>query len=178
MKELLMQEVTINTNKEWYALYVNSRAEKKVMEVLLNKGIECYVPIVKTMKQWSDRKKMIEVPLISGYVFTKMCLVEKEKIIQTKGVVGFVKYCGEIAIVKERDINRLKQLVQLGYAIDVANIQQKHKGGDKVKIISGVLKNMEGYILDTKEGKYIEIVLESIGQSIKVKLPEEFVILI
>jgi len=46
-----------NSSKNWHALYVSSRTEKKVMQTLLSKNIEAYVPLVKTMRQWSDRKK-------------------------------------------------------------------------------------------------------------------------
>jgi transcription antitermination factor NusG len=55
--------------KKWHAVYVSSRTEKKINDLLNNKGIEAYVPVVKTMRQWSDRKKMVEMPLLNGYVF-------------------------------------------------------------------------------------------------------------
>ena len=84
--------------KKWRALYVNSRAEKKVMEILLGKDIEAYTPIVKTMRQWSDRKKMVELPLMNGYVFVRSDEVQIEKILQTKGVVNFVRSEGKIAV--------------------------------------------------------------------------------
>ena len=63
--------------KKWHAVYVSSRTEKKITDLLNNKGIEAYVPIIKTMRQWSDRKKMVELPLLNGYVF----LVDKKEII-------------------------------------------------------------------------------------------------
>lgn len=157
--------------KKWHAVYVSSRTEKKIGETLLNRGIEAYVPVIKTMRQWSDRKKMVELPLLSGYVFTKISLPERDLVIQTKGVVNFVRSEGKIALIREVEIGRLKQLVDLGYQLETHGIQRKYNEGDKVKINSGVLKNIEGYVVDGKEDKHIEVLLESIGQCIRVKLP-------
>lgn len=160
----------------WYAIYVKSRSEKKVVELLQEKQIETYAPIIKTMRQWSDRKKMVELPLINGYVFVNFKNTDTDKILQTKGVVNFVKDCGNIAVIREDEIYRLKQLVELGYHLEASAIDRNFSMGDKVKITSGALKNIEGYINDTKEGRTIEIILESMGQLIKVKLPKDIII--
>jgi transcription antitermination factor NusG len=159
--------------KHWHALYVNSRAEKKVMDMLLSKNIEAYVPIVKVMKQWSDRKKRVEVPLFNGYVFVNILNSQNEAVLQTKGVVNFVRHVGKIAIVREVEINRLKQIVDLGYHIELSNLTQDYKEGDKIKILSGPLKNMEGFVFKKNNEQFVEVVLESIGQNIRVKLLKE-----
>jgi transcription antitermination factor NusG len=164
--------------KNWHALYVNSRAEKKVMELLINKGIEAYVPIVKVVKQWSDRKKRVEIPLFNGYVFVNISNSQSEKVLQTKGVVNFVRYIGKIALIREVEIHRLKQIVNLGYHVELNSVKQHYKKGDKIKILSGPLKDIEGYVLENNNERFIEVVLESIGQSITVKLPEENLALI
>ena len=99
-------------NKIWQAIYVNSRAEKKVCEALTRKDILAYAPVIKSMRQWSDRKKLVELPLIKGYVFiSTQSNTDYEKILQTKGVVSFVKSDGKIATIREEEINRLRQLV-------------------------------------------------------------------
>jgi transcriptional antiterminator RfaH len=166
----------VDQTKVWRALYVASRQEKKVGELLLKKGIEAYVPVLKTMRQWSDRKKLVELPLLNGYVFAHISPIEQERTIQTKGVVNYVRSEGKIAIVRDHEIEQLKQLVELGYQLEVNGIKRNFKEGDKVKINSGTLKNIEGYVIENKEGRYIEVVLESIGQSIRVKLPEEILL--
>lgn len=178
MKRIRMQNEKIKTGelKQWHALYVNSRAEKKVMETLLSKGVEAYIPLVKTMREWSDRKKMVEFPLLNGYVFVKSTVILRATVLQTKGVVNFVRHCGEIAIIREIEIDQLKQLVDLGYQMEVNAITRAYELGDKVKITSGALKNIEGFVLEQKEGKFVEVLLESIGQSIKVKLPQEILL--
>ena len=168
--------MTTNKPKNWHAVYVSSRTEKKISENLNSIGIEAYVPLVKTMRQWSDRKKMVELPLLNGYVFVKIALHENDKVLQTRGVVNFVRSEGKIATIREIEIDRLKQLVALGYHLEATGINKIYKEGDKVKISSGVLKGLEGYVVDSKVNNQIEILLESIGQCIRVKLPKELLV--
>lgn len=163
-------------SKNWHALYVASRQEKKVLEKLQKKNIEVYLPVLKTMRQWSDRKKMVEMPLLNGYIFVKIDNTQNEKTLQTPGVVNFVRAEGKIAKVREEEIDRLKQLIELGYQMEVNGVKRTYKEGDKIKITSGALKNIEGFVVENKEGRYIDVLLESIGQSIRVKLPEEILI--
>ena len=161
--------------KQWHAIYVNSRAEKKVGEELHSKNIEAYVPLVKTMRQWSDRKKMIEIPLINGYVFVHINEMQHDSVLRIKGVVSYVRSEGRKAVIKEVEIDRLKQLVGLGYHLEASGIEREYKQGDKIKINSGALKGFEGYISGTRENGVLEVLLESIGQCIKVTLPKEIV---
>ncbi len=171
-------ELKIQSSRNWHALYVASRQEKNAARLLTEKGIEAYAPVVKTMRQWSDRKKMVELPLLNGYVFVNLFPAENEKTLQTKGVINFVRSEGKIAIVRDIEIERLKQLVELGYQMEAVGLKHKYKAGEKVKITSGALKNIEGFVVENKEGKFIDVLLESIGQSIRVKLPQEILILI
>jgi transcription termination/antitermination protein NusG len=164
------------TDKTWHALYVASRQEKKIFEKFQQKNIESYLPLVKTMRQWSDRKKMVEFPLLNGYIFVKTNAAENDKVLQTAGVVNFVRAEGKIARVREEEINRLKQLIELGYQMEAHGIDRDYKAGEKVKISSGALKNIEGFVIENKEGRFIEVLLESIGQAIRVKLPKEILI--
>lgn len=166
----------VEKEKNWHALYVASRQEKKVFEKLQKKNIEAYLPILKTMRQWSDRKKLVEMPLLNGYVFVKIDITQNDKTLQTPGVVNFVRAEGKIAKVREVEIERLKQLIELGYQMEANGVKRTYKEGDKIKITSGALRNIEGFVVENKEGRYIDVLLESIGQSIRVKLPEEILI--
>lgn len=162
-----------NIQKNWNALYVNSRAEKKVFELLLLKNIEAYVPIIKTMRQWSDRKKLVELPLINGYVFVHIYEADRERVLQTRGVVNFVRYSGKIANIQDREMQQLKQVVELGYHLEANPIDRDFKEGEKVKINFGPLKNFEGYIIGKSQKNNFEISLAGIGYSVKVRLPQD-----
>src|SRR5690349_16691008 len=127
------------------------------------------------MRQWSDRKKLVELPLLNGYVFVNIKPQENDTVLQTKGVVSFVKSEGKIAVIREVEIDRLKQLVELGYQMEAGAMTREYKEGDKIKISSGPLKGIEGYVSQSREDRLIEVLLEGIGQCIRVKLPKEII---
>ncbi len=156
--------------KKWYALYVSSRQEKKVQEGLLNKGIEAYTPVVKTMKQWSDRKKMVELPLITGYVFVKHADNEKEKVFTVNGIVNYVRFDGRPAIVNEKEIQLLKDIISFGYETSVANCGNFTEGTD-VKITQGNFKGLQGTIIKKAKNEFFAVALSSIQQHVIIKLP-------
>lgn len=162
--------------KHWHAVYVNSRSEKKVGDTLSARGVEVYVPLIKTMRQWSDRKKMVELPLLNGYVFVKTAGLENDQVLQTRGVVGFVKNLGKVAVIRESEIEHLRRVVNLGYSVEAHAISRKYNAGEKIKIRDGVLKGLEGYVMADGELRHIEVLLESIGQCIRVRLPRELLI--
>jgi transcriptional antiterminator RfaH len=162
--------------KIWRAIYVNSRSEKKVAASLVATEVETYVPLIKTMRQWSDRKKMVELPLLGGYVFVRIAESEKETVLQTKGVVGFVRSEGKIAVVRNEEVGRLRQLVELGYQLEVLKLDRELRKGEKVKIGSGVLRGLEGIVLEHKDQQDLLVLLESIGQCIKVRVPKEILL--
>jgi transcription antitermination factor NusG len=86
-----------------------------------------------------------------------------------------VKSQGVIATIREEEIERLKQLVELGYHLEVTPLTTINHG-DKIKISSGTLKGIEGVVIDANGNKLIEVLLESIGQCIRVKLPKEMIL--
>ena len=76
----MLEKTKQAVDKQWFAIYTRSRNEKKVVAGLLEQGHEAWVPLMKTMRQWSDRKKVVEVPLFNSYIF----------IFTHTGIVGFV----------------------------------------------------------------------------------------
>lgn len=154
----------------WNAIYVSSRQEKKIQAKLVEKGIEAYVPLKKTLSQWSDRKKWVVSPLITGYVFVQSSEQKKDSILQTQGVVSFVKYNGKEAIIRESEINILKSIEEHGYEINL--VSDTFKSGDKVNVFQGPLKGLVVQVLEINNDDTIcAFVIESIGQNFKITLP-------
>lgn len=154
----------------WYAIYVNVKHEKKVVQKLQEQHIEAYSPIVKKMQQWSDRKKLVEFPMLSGYVFVKIDISEKEKVLHCHGVFAFIKFNGVEAKIRDSEINILKSIEESGY--DITQETTNIKLLDEVEIIQGPLKGLKGSIVQLQNANYVQIQLESLHQSIKVKLPQ------
>ena len=93
-KHFIMNVIHQSKNsKSWYAIYVNSRHEKCVYNELKRKNIESSLPLTSVIRQWSDRKKKVEIPLFRGYVFVNINIQnEKLDVLQTEGVVKFVSF--------------------------------------------------------------------------------------
>jgi transcriptional antiterminator RfaH len=163
---------------KWHAVYVSSRQEKTACRILTEKGITAYLPLVKTLRQWSDRKKTVMMPLLNGYLFVFAKPFEFLDILQTKGIVNFVKSEGKVAVIREEEMESLRRVVDLDYQLEVRVLEQGYREGEQVKITSGILKGVEGYVLEKREGKFIDVMLGSIGQSIRVKLPEHVLTLV
>ncbi|NTU54017.1 MAG: UpxY family transcription antiterminator [Chlorobiaceae bacterium] len=156
----------------WYAVYVRSRYEKKVYQQLLEKGLSSYLPLIETIRQWSDRKKKIEDPLIRGYVFVKINYhKEHVKVLETDGVVKFIGIGRSPSVISERDIDWLKRLTREPDAI--GNTVVAIPVGKKVRVLAGPFKDLEGVV--RKEGREDRLVVffESIMQGVEITiLPE------
>jgi len=155
----------------WYVVYVNVRHEKKVVQKLLEKNIHAYSPVVKRLQQWSDRKKWVEFPMISGYVFVKADLMDKEKILSNPAVMGFIRFEGKEAVIPQKEIDILKSIELTGFNVsDEAGSFRLH---DEVEISQGHLKGLMGKVVQIQNEDYLQIELDSIRQSIKVKVPRQ-----
>ena len=78
--------------KQWHVIYTKSKWEKKVDEMLLQKGFTSWCPVEKKERYWSDRKKIIYVPLFRSYVFVKMSKEDYAQVLSTMGVVNFLYF--------------------------------------------------------------------------------------
>jgi transcription antitermination factor NusG len=157
---------------QWKVIYVSSRAEKKVAERLISKGIEAYVPIKREMKQWSDRKKMVESPLINGYVFVKPEALQRDDVLQVQGALQYVRYNGGDAIIRDIEIEALKSIETKGYYVE-AQTATVLKAGDKAIIQAGPFKGLQGTITQSAGKTLYTLVISGIDYSLSVQVPAE-----
>jgi transcription antitermination factor NusG len=100
--------------EKWYIIHTRARWEKKLTDVLGQKGIESYCPVRTLRRKWSDRIKLIEEPLFKRYVFVKIVPEQKTAVRLTEGVVNFVYKNGKPALIKEKEIKAFKRLLNAG----------------------------------------------------------------
>lgn len=150
--------------KKWYAVYTKSRKEKITAERLKEKDIEVYLPLYKTLRQWSDRKKTVELPLIHCYIFVRSNLKDYYTILNTDGVVSFVKFETKPAPIPDYQINNLKILLGKNTSVEITS--RKYNIGEEVKVKSGPLKGLSGYIIKHKNKKKVLISIDTINQNI------------
>lgn len=158
------------TERHWYAIYTRSRAEKKVQLELELQGIENYLPMQRKLRTWSDRKKWVDVPLISGYVFVYIDRREYEMVLKTPNVVTYVRSEGKAAIIPEREIDTIKLLLrEKEISVEISN--QLFKKGDLIEVISGPLIGMRGKLVTLKGKKRVAIEIVQLNLSLVVEVP-------
>jgi transcription antitermination factor NusG len=159
--------------KKWYALYTKPRWEKKIDASLIKKNIESWCPLQKIERQWSDRKKIVEEPLFKSYIFVYISINEKVKVLQTDGILNFVHYLGKPAVIKDDEINLIKQyLLEKDVRISLIS-KEGYAESTKIRVNHGVFMGKEGTVLRNAKKK-IFVKLESLGQVMVVEFPVEY----
>lgn len=161
-------------NYTWYAAYTKPRNEKKVYARLLEKGIETFLPLQKKLKQWSDRKKMVEEPLFRSYIFVCIEVKDYYNVLNTPGVVRYVTFGGKAAPIPERQIDQVKQL--LVQDVEIELLDEAIEPGTSVEIKFGSLKGIIGELVEHLGKKKVVVKIDHVSHSLLVTLPKEYVV--
>ncbi len=157
---------------KWYAIYTHPRAEKLVYSRLLEINVETYLPLQKTYRQWSDRKKLIEKPLLSSYVFVKVIHAEFQKVYKTTGVVKFISFEGHPVPIPQKQIDNLRLLIDSNAVITVTS--EKFEKGDNVEVMTGSLTGLTGELVKVHGRKKVIVRIDKLEQNIVVTIPVTF----
>lgn len=151
----------------WYVVYTKPKWEKKVAEQLRNVGVECYCPLIIKIHQWSDRKKKVEVPLFNSYVFVRLADKDRNLVFQSAGAVRYLFWLGKPAIVRDDEINTIKNWLDKPNKgeVTITTLQV----GDKITLDSGPFTSQEAVIQEVKNTHYV-LVLESLGCVLKMSI--------
>jgi transcriptional antiterminator RfaH len=155
-------------NYKWFPVYTNPRAEKKACQAISDKGIEAYLPLHRQLKQWSDRKKWVEEPLIKSYIFVRISEHQQTEVLMTKGVARFIYFSGKIASMPNRQIDDLKSLMASPYEFEIT--EDDLQPGERVIVKGGPLKGLNGEIISYRSQKQLAIKLENLGYSIVINI--------
>jgi len=163
----------IDQNYRWYPVYTHSRAEKKANGELNRKGIQTYLPLRKAVKQWSDRKKIVEEPLIKSYLFVYISAREYAEVLMTNGVARFIYFANRIASIPEQQIDDLKLLLATDADLEV--IDYDIKPGESVLIKAGPFKGIRAELVSVHNKKRIILRLQDMGYSININTSIAFI---
>lgn len=156
--------------KRWFALYVQPRKEKVVEQELLKRGYEVYLPIKQVLRQWKDRKKIIEVPLIPSYIFMNIEEREMWNIVRINGCVKFIWFNGKPCPIPDNQIDSIKLLLEKKVEIKQTSINPS--SGDLVRIIEGDFKGLVGVFLHKKEKNNFAVRISSLGIDLTITIDE------
>jgi transcription antitermination factor NusG len=160
-------------DRQWFVVYTRARAEKKVCADLLSLGIEAYLPLRKALHQWKDRKKMVEVPLISSYVFVKLKSTERDSVFKCNHIVRYITFEGKPVAVPEKQMISLKSLVESD--VDIEAVAENIRPGENVKIIFGPLAGVTGEFISLQSEKRFLLRINKIGYSLVARIPAAWV---
>ncbi len=154
---------------QWYAVQTRSRHEKMVGRQLESRGFASLVPLTTLQRQWSDRRKLVEMPLFPGYVFVRMVYGadQKLRVLSTEGIVNFVGVHGQGVAIPDRQIDDLQTLLRAKVQIESYPFL---KLGQKVRIRSGSLNGTEGILVGQESDRLLVISVELIQRSVSIRL--------
>jgi transcriptional antiterminator RfaH len=152
--------------KKWFVLYTKANQEIKVAEQLKEMDISCYCPTITVIKQYSDRKKKILKPLILSCVFVFIEEARRNDVFSVFGVVRYMFWLGKPAIVREKEVELMKQYLNGEFQlVSLTNF----KKGQLHKISEGVFTGKIGKVVETQKNK-IKLELESLGMMVSLRL--------
>jgi transcription antitermination factor NusG len=156
---------------KWYACYTKSRAEKKVAERLNAEGIECYLPLKKERRKWSDRLKVVEFPLFTSYVFVKVEPSDFTRVRQQGDIVQFITFEGKAASIPDDQIEYIKRVLGSNHELEL--VPSGMKPGQKIEILKGHLMGVKGELIRHQGRHKVLIRLDEIGQGLLITVEAE-----
>ena len=161
-------------NLNWYVVKTRSRAEVKVAERIKSKGLHVYLPLQKTIRQWSDRKKKIEVPLISGTLFVETDEKSLNLLYDVPGFHSILHFLGKPALVRQDEIKNLRLLLQENIEIEKQDFEE-FKKGEAIEVVRGPLQGIIATSIDEGRTHKLIVEIESMEQRFIVHVPKSCV---
>jgi len=159
-------------NYQWYAIYTKANGEKKLQANFLDQNIECYLPLRKVLKYWSDRKKWVEEPLFRCYIFVRVSYKEFFTALNTPGVVCYVSFGGKAQPIPETQISNIKAfLTQSDHEVTLT--YERIQKGVNVEVLHGTLKGIKGEVVSICGQTRLVMRIDSMNCSLYANISRE-----
>jgi transcription antitermination factor NusG len=153
----------------WHAAYTHARHEKKVAQQLEERGIEHFLPLYRSLRQWKDRRKELELVLFPGYLFVRVATPERLRVLQLSGIVRFVQFNRQPVVLPATDIDALRSGLSEG-------LEAQHHPyltvGRRVRVVHGPLAGARGILVRVKTNWRIVISIDAIMRSVAIEVDE------
>jgi transcriptional antiterminator RfaH len=158
----------------WYPFYTLPRHEKKIAALFERNGTEHYLPLLKVLRKWHDRKKWVEEPLFKSYIFVRTSYPSTDfyKIVSSPGIIKSISFEGRPQSITDAEIVSIKQLLELGYTLKA--VKTPLKKGTPVEITGGPLVGMKGEVIGPKGKRKFIIRINTINTALQVDIEGEF----
>ena len=155
------------TSNAWHVLYVRSKHEKSIHDTLQEKGIKSSLPVITVHRQWSDRKKKIQIPLFRGYVFVYIDFKKQRlDVLHTDGVVKFITFGSNPAEIPE------VQMYWLDKLLTTSNVayEQEFPVNSEVEVFIGPFKGLSGRVKQKKSETRLVVWFDAIMQGVSIDI--------
>jgi transcription antitermination factor NusG len=154
------------SHAQWYVACTMPRHEKKVAEQLGGKSVEYFLPLYRSVHRWKDRRTEVELPLFPGYVFVRIPVEERLRVLSVPSVNRFVSFQGPPVAMPEEEMERLRR------GLDHVKAQPHPflRAGQAVRIKHGPLSGAEGLLVRSKDNCRVIISIELLMQSVSVEV--------
>ncbi|SHI03290.1 Transcription antitermination factor NusG [Chryseolinea serpens] len=152
---------------DWHVVYTYPQCEKKAFDKLAAKNIDAYLPCQTVVRQWSDRKKKMDVPLFPNYVFVSVNPKARHEVLNVPGITRFVSFDGQPAILSDREITTIKMMLEGNGDLTCESF---YAVGDRVRVISGPLRGLEGMLLEKKGAHRFYVRFHSFEQALSIEI--------
>ena len=149
----------------WYAAYTSANHEKRVVEQLGARQVEHFLPVYASVRRWKDRRVTLQLPLFPGYVFVRLALRDRLKVLQLPSVARLVGFNGIPAALPKEEIEALRTGLAAGMC---AEPHPYLLVGRRVRLRSGPLAGMSGILLRRKSRFRVVISIELIQRAVAV----------
>ncbi|HMS63862.1 MAG TPA: UpxY family transcription antiterminator [Ignavibacteria bacterium] len=155
--------------RKWYVLQTKPRNELIVSKQIGLKKIEYFLPMIEKVRIWADRKRKIQIPMFSGYVFVYATEEERVNAIsETTGAVKYIFFEKRPAVVSKREIEIIKSAIAEPEKIRIED--KKFKKGDEIIVTNGVFRGMKGFINEFRGNYKLTVNLEELAFSFSIIL--------
>ena len=161
--------IASKTGQYWFAVRTFFRREKHVKKLLMQKDIHAWLPLQERTRVYTRKIRKVQIPLITQYVFVEIHPDDHAKVLQTEGVIEFVKPSGDIMPIPENEINLLKRVT--GEEIEAELEEGKITKGDRVEIIGGELTGLKGHMIEERGKNKVAINLEHFFHTLLMEIP-------
>ena len=159
-------------DKQWIVVRSKPRSEKVAHNELVKKNIESYLPLLKERRKWSDRKKWVEFPLFSSYLFARIDIKDSIFVLQTQGVNTIVKFGKQIAIVQNSVIKAIRLAMEGGYQLEPVEYFLE---GNRVEVVAGPMKGIKGIVAKLRGQNRLIIKIDAIQQALSIQIESKFI---
>jgi len=151
----------------WYVAYTRANHEKRVAVQLVQRSVEHFLPLYESLRRWKDRRMKLQLPLFPGYVFVRLALTYRLKVLQIPGVARLVGFNGQPAVLSDREIEVLRTSLAAQLR---AEPHPYLTVGRRVRIGRGPLSGVEGILIRKKNALRVVLSLDLIMRSASVEV--------